>query len=403
MERNKSKRRVSKLMAGMLAMVLCLATSLTALAGTGGTAATPQEAILTKNLRFADGAGLTTPAATFTYTFTKVSLDGSTTTADLAAMPTPAASITFTGSEISSLVSGMQQVSQDVDVLSGITWNRTGVYEYTVTEATTGFTAGTGENMIYSQAQFTLFVVVAYDAASTTYYPEITYTQQTVLNNGTAGGSKGDPNKNDTSNATYNFIFENVYTKQGGGTAPGTTPGTDALTITKATTGTGADPTKAFSFTLKADDTGSGILVPGGTYTGTLTQGGTATTISFTADNTAYPFTLADGDSLVINDALAGTTFEVEETGAANYIPSYSGTVGNSASISANGTLATNLTTNTQTIGAISNEVDYTNTFNNSLIPTGVLSNIAPFLALIAVAVVALIAFAATNRRKFNR
>lgn len=401
MERNRSKRRVSRIMAGMLAIVLCFATSLTALAGTGGTATNPQEAILTKTLKFADGAGLSTPAAAFTYNFTKVSLDGSTAAADLAAMPTPAASISFTAGETSTLNTGtgMQEITKTANVLSGLAWGRTGVYEYTVVENATGFTPGAGEAMIYSQAQFTLYVVIAYDAGTNTYFPEITYTQQTVLNNGTPGGSKGDPNKNDVTNTTYNFIFENVYTKVGG-----STPGTDALKITKATTGTGSDPTKAFSFTLTADDTLTGVLTPGtATYSGTLTQGGVATTVSFTADGTAYPFTLAAGDSLVIDDALAGTTFEVEETGAANYIPSYTGTVGNSAAISATGTLATNLATNTQTVGAINNEVDYTNTFDNSLIPTGILNNVVPVVALLAVVVLGFIAFAAMNRRKASR
>jgi len=385
-------------MAGMLAIILCFATSLAALAGTGGTVTNPQKAILTKNLRYATGAGLSTPTANFTYTFTKVQLDGSTNPADLAAMPAIApAALSFSSADTSTLVGGMEQVTKTVDVLNGLTWTRTGVYEYHVEEDTTGFTAGPGENMIFSQAEFTLYVVIAYDSGTSTYFPEITWTQQTVLNNGTPGGAKGNPD--DVLDGSYNFIFENIYTKQGGGI----TPGTDALTITKNTTGTGSDPSKAFSFTLTADDTGAGVLVPGGSYSGTLTQGGVTTTVSLTADGTAYPFTLASGDSLVIDDALAGTTFEVTETGAASYIPSYAGTVGNSVAITAAGTVGTNLATGTQTIGAINNEVNYTNTFDNSLIPTGILNNVVPVLALLALAVLGFIAFAAINHRKVSR
>ena len=394
--RNESKRRIqSRMIAGMLAMLLCLATSVTALAGTGGTAANPQKAVLTKNLQYADGAGLSTPTAGFTFTFTPVSLDGSSAAADLAAMPVIApAALSFSGGDTAALVGGMQQVSKNVDVLSGITWSRTGVYEYTVTENATGFTPGSGESMIYSQAQFTLYVVITYDSVTGTYFPEQTYTEKTQDDAGGTATGKGDPD--DTSDPTYNFIFTNIYTRQGG-----STPGSDALTITKTTTGTGADPTKQFTYTLTADDSGTGVLAAG-TYTGTYTPaGGTPTPVSLTADGaTPLSFTLASGDMLVIDGVLAGTTFEVEETGATAYIPSYTGIVGNSVSISDTGTVAANLDTGTQTIGAINNEVNYTNTYDNSLIPTGVLNNIVPVIVLIAAAVLSFIAFAASSRRK---
>lgn len=392
MKQNRSNRRISRIMAAMLAMVLCFATSLTALAGTGGTVSSPQTAVLTKNLRFADGLGLSTPAANFTYTFTKVSLDGSTAAADLAAMPAinPAA-LTFTAGETSTLVNGMQQVTKTANVLSGLSWTRTGVYEYTVTENTTGFTPGSGEAMDYSDAEFTLYVVISYDTGTGTYFPEITYTEQTQLDNGNGGGSKSDPG--DLSDPLYNFIFNSVYTKQGG-----STPGSNALKITKTTTGSGSDQTKAFSFTLTADDTGA-VLVPGGSYTGTLTQGGVATAVSIVADGTAYPFTLASGDSLVIDAAPLGTTFAVQEAAAANYIPSFAGTTAGGA-ISGSAAVNTLLATGTQTIGAINNTVDYTNTFDNSLIPTGILNNVVPVVALLAVAVLGFLAFAAMNRRK---
>lgn len=121
-----------------------------------------------------------------------------------------------------------------------------------------------------------------------------------------------------------------------------------------------------------------------------------------TADGTPQTFTLASGESIVFDTLPAGTTFTVEETGAAGYIPTVSGTTA-AGPITVSGTRGNSLSTGIQTIGAINNVVNYTNTYDNSLIPTGVLSNIAPFLALIAVAVIAFIAFAAMNRRKASR
>lgn len=396
MEQNRSKRRMSRILAGMLAIVLCFATSLTALAGTGGTYANPQKAILTKNLRYATGVGLSTPTANFTYTFTKVQLDGSTDATDLAAMPAIApAALSFSSVDTSTTVAGMEQVTKTVDVLNGLTWTRTGVYEYHVVENATGFTAGAGENMIYSQAEFTLYVVIAYDSVANDYYPEITYTEQTKLDDGNSGGAKGDPS--DPTNVTdYNFIFNNIYTKKGG-----STPGTDALKITKTTTGIGSDPTKLFNFTLTADD--SGAVPTAGTYSGTLTIGGVTSTVSLVADGvTPLTFTLASGDTLVFNDVLAGTTFDVEEAAAANYMPSFAGTTAGGA-ISGSAAVNTLLATGTEKVGMINNTVDYTNAFDNSLIPTGILNNVVPVVALLAVVVLGFIAFAAMNRRKASR
>ena len=394
MERNRSKRKVSRIMAGMLTMLLCMTSSLSVWAGTSGTQATPEEADFTKTLQYADGVGLTTPTVTFTFDFTEVSLDGVTTPGVVGTMPAIGPeTLSFSSADAVTTSGGMNQITKTSgDVLSGLTWPGTGVYEYEVTETASGFTAVTGETMNYSQAVYTLHVVVSYDPATSSYFVEQAYTNQTVDNTGGTGGGKGGAN---TVDGDYNFLFTNTYTKQGG-----TTAGTDALTITKTTTGTGSDQSKQFTYTLTANDSVTGAAPAA--YTGTITRSdSTTSTASLTADGTtATTFTLADGDEIVFNTLPAGTTFSVEETGAASYIPSYTGTVGNSAAISATGTVATDLSTGTQTIGTINNEVNFTNTYDSSLIPTGVLSNIAPFLALIAAAIAAFAVFAAANRQK---
>ena len=129
MKRNRSKRMASQIMAGMLVMVLCLATSLTAMAGTTGTQAAPEEAEFTKTLQYANVTGMTTPNVTFNFTFTAVQKDG--VTANATSMPsiTPAG-INFNG-ETATLNSatGMLEVTKtSSDVLSGInlgnTWYR---------------------------------------------------------------------------------------------------------------------------------------------------------------------------------------------------------------------------------------------------------------------------------------
>jgi len=283
-------------------------------------------------------------------------------------------------------------------VLSGISWSTlgSGVYEYQVTENASSYTAA-GETINDSQAVYTLYVVVSYDSATSSYFVEQTYTDQTTDNSGTASTGKNLGGAN-TVDGDYNFLFTNTYTKQGGSTA-----GTDALKITKTTAGTGSDQSKQFTYTLTADDSVTGVAPA--TYTGTITRAdSTTSTVSLTADGTTQTtFVLAHGDEIVFNTLPAGTTFEVEETGAASYIATYSGTTAAGTINSGTGTAGANLSTGTQTIGTTNNAVNFTNTYDSSLIPTGVLSNIAPFLALIAVAVLAFVAFAAASRRKASR
>lgn len=393
MERNKSKRGISKLMAGMLAMLLCFATSLTALAGTGGTVASPQTAEFTKTLQYADEVGLTTPNVTFTFDFTKKSKDGVETTEALGAMPAiPAKTLSFSSSDTPTVANNMNQIKKTSgDVLAGLNWTETGIYVYDVKEKTSGFTPGAGETMNYSLAEYKLNVVVAYDSASGKYFVEQTTIDQIKDDAGENGDGKGGANPSDD---PYTFLFTNTYTKQGG-----STPGTKALTITKTTTGTGSDVSKQFSYSLKADDSVTGVA--NATYTGTITRaGGGTSTVSLVADgSTASTFTLASGDKIVFDTLPAGTTFTVEETGVSGYKASYTGTtaIGN---ISGAGDTGENLSTGSQTIGTVDNKVDFTNTYDQSLIPTGILNNIVPVFALIAVAVVAFVAYAAVSRRK---
>ncbi|MGL6200574.1 MAG: DUF7601 domain-containing protein [Lachnospiraceae bacterium] len=390
------RRRIT---AAMLAMILCLATSVTAFAGTGGTYGAEEEAEFTKILQYADGLGLTTPTASFTFTFTAISKDSDTSATTTGSMPTiNPVTLNFSSSDTGSVSGGMYQISKTSgNVLSGLSWTTlgAGVYEYQVTESSTTYSPGTGEAINSSVAVYTLYVVVEYDSANSAYIVTQTYSDQTTSNTGGSGSGKGGAN---TTDGDYNFKFINTYTKQGG-----TPAGTEALTISKTTTGTGSDPTKKFSYSITADDSVTGVAAAtygGIIYNSSNTQIGT---VSLTADGTAATFDLADGDYVVFNTLPVGTTFTVVESGAAGYIPKYSGTTGASTSISDTGTRGNSLSTGSQTIGSINNVVNYTNTYDSSIIPTGVLSNIAPVAVLITIAILAFVIFAATNRRKASR
>lgn len=114
------RRRIT---AAMLAMILCLATSVTAFAGTGGTVTTPATAELTKYLEYANVSGLTTPGVTFTFDFAKVSKDGDTSATTLTAMPSiTSVTAPFTAGATPTVVGGVNQVIYTTgDVLASVT------------------------------------------------------------------------------------------------------------------------------------------------------------------------------------------------------------------------------------------------------------------------------------------
>jgi len=398
--KNKSTRKLQfGIMSAILAMILCMAASLPAMAGTGGTEKNPATAELTKYLEYADVQGLTTPEVTFTFDFTAESKDGDKD--DVDSMPTiTSVTAPFAAGTTPNGVNGnMKQVKVITgNVLDSVTsWPGTGVYEYTVTESASGFPESSKESINYSQAKYTLTVVVSYNSENGHYFVEQTYINQVTADNGEDGEGKGETNPGDPD---YNFEFTNTYSKQGG-----SSQGSNALTISKTTSGTGSDPSKQFTFIIMADDSVTGSAERE-TYTGTITRvvgsSGKETSVTLVANGDSQKFTLASGERIVFDTLPVGTTFKVEETGEAGYIPEYAATT--AAGIpSSTGLRGDNLTTGSQTIGAIDNVVNFTNTYDESLIPTGVLSDIAPFLILIAAAVIAFVVFAAMSRRKANR
>lgn len=378
----------NSIMSGLLAAVMCLSSPIMALAGTTGTAADPEKAELTKTLQYADGVGLSVADVTFTFNFTKISKDGST--AAISSMPELGpATVSFSDSDTGEASNGMMKIAKTSgDVLAGIDWDKTGTYVYRVVEENAGFSGLSGETMNYSTLEYDLYIVVAYDSTAKKYYVAQTYTDQTS-SSGTVG--KGGAN---TADSDYNFEFTNTYIKQGG-----STPGSNALTISKTTAGTGSDPTNEFTFNLIANDSVTGVSAA--TYTGTIFPGGEF--VSLTADGTAETvFTLSDGEYVVFDTLPAGTAFTVSETGANGYVPSYSGTTAAGA-MSGSALRGDGLSTGSQIIGTIDNRVDFTNQYDSSLIPTGILSNIGPFLVLLCVIIIAFIAFAVSNRRKADR
>jgi hypothetical protein len=383
---------LKKALAGALALTMCLGATLTTWAGANGEPGNPAEAKITKTVTYADG--LETPAATFTFTFTPKSKDGRDDNATLALIPsiTPA-TITFTAGDTT-------LTKSTGDLVAGIDWaaaDGAGTYVWTVVEEQSGATINpsAGESMDYSRASFDLVVKVAYDAVNNIYYVESTHTDQLTNDSGDSQTGKTGADADD---ADYNFIFTNIFNKAGG-TNPGDTDN-EALVISK--TVVDGDNGRDFPFAITLDDTAAWHTPR--SYVETIYNGtDVITTLNILADggeaDGPIEFTLKHGQRLVFHDVPAGTLVNVTETGTTGYTPSTTGmvTINNLAE-------GATLTTGNQTVAvSATNIIAFTNTYDISNIPTGVLANNLPFIALIGFGILTMVLLAVINKRKAMR
>ena len=405
------KNGIKKVLTGALALTMCLGASLATLAGTGGTPASPAEAKLRKTVSYADT--LTTPNASFQFTFTGMSKDGLANSASQ--VPTiTTQTLTFASTDTGTTAGGITSVTKNTNnLLAGITWTAAGTYLWNVVETpNTNTSLSAGEAIRYSSAAFELIVKVAYDSTTDSYYVESTQTNQTTNNDNTAntdgknGADVGD--EDGSGNSIYNFTFTNIYSKEAGGNPGGgglgegedttdpSTDGNESLAIRKVVENS-VDASQNFAFSITLND--SAATFTRGTYVGRIYNGtvATGTTVSVVANGTAVPFNLRENQRLVFHDLPVGTVANVTETGIAGYTPAISGMVTQA------GTVATTLSTGNQTLKTGENVITFTNTFDNTNIPTGVLANNLPFIALIGAGVLAVALYTAVKKRQAMR
>ena len=313
---------------------------------------------ITKEFEMADG--LRTPAATFKFTAT------SKTPGALLATITD---VSFTEGQTGTL-KGEKYVLEGTTYISFQgTWPHVGEYVYTVTE--TQDPANKVENVTYDSSEYTLRVYV-------------------VNKNDNLEVEKITAEKAGTK--TAKILFKNTYAKK------------DAtLIIEKNTTGTYANKTQQFDFTIAFTKSPTESTL--GEFNGTITRKGNNTSEPVTTNNGSYNFKLADGDKLQFTDLPVGTTYVVTENGAKDdYTPSV--TVIENAQETVKDRVAQNeeqaLSTQKENgeknlIGENTNKVTFTNTYKNVAV-TGIIMNNLPFILLVAVAIVAFVSLAVMKR-----
>lgn len=284
------------------------------------------------------------------------------------------------------------------------TYQEAGKYEYTVKESDTvtpAVTNGDHEKMIMSQAEYTMDVYVT-DGKNG---PEIS---NIVVNKTKNDAGQTATGKVDISNTDDNdFKFTNTYVQEAGtGTDPTNPDPTynkfGSLNVSKkvvnanGTTATSADDftfTATFAFPTGTDANTLGGIKDANGKPVTLAEGGT------------YTFNLKANGNMKFTGVPVGTTITVKESAAKNYK--------GSAEITINGTkltpvAATSYNTeltavnNNEKLGQKQNTVDVTNTYNDVPV-TGIIMNTLPYVLMIALCGVALIAFVGFKRRRLQK
>lgn len=330
-------------------------------------------------------------AETFSFTATQKTGDGLIgTTADVK-IPT----ISFTADQTGTTSKRSQ--------ITFPTYSEAGKYEYTVKETQTAdpiVANSDHEKMIMSQAEYTMDVYVT-DGATGTEISNI------VVNKVKDDAGQTDTGKVDIGNTSTNtFNFTNTYVQEAGtGTNPTDPDPTykenGSLKVSKAVVnanGTTTTPDDEFTFTATfAFPTGTDASTLGGIKDAnggdvTLAEGGT------------YTFHLKANENMKFTGVPAGTTITVKESAAKNYK--------GSAVITINGTqltpvsatkYSTELTVvNKEKLGQKQNTVDVTNTYNDVPV-TGIIMNTLPYVLMIALCGVALIAFVGFKRRRLQK
>ena len=439
----------------MLAAVfaVCLVMPALALDYVSGTPSSPAEAVLSKIYKMP--VNTPTPKADFVFSFIKVGM-GLNTPADTTNKDKMPAlkdlTISFAAGEEpqkGTFVAGDTKsvVKESANILAGITsddWgNGEGIYRYKVYEnsdkSKITLAGAENEDARYSSAQYDVEIwVEEYNGTLYAKYicVKIDGEHKDEYYEGTPGGTKVDPTPGgvkESNDFTIDDDFSQVYftnkywVSDGGGT---TDPSKSALDILKKLAGDDADPTRLFDFdvtvwqpslvdsaqTYKAyirdkdgnnitsqgnfanfDASGATVVVDGKTY------------ILFPSGTEVSGIKLLGDQKLVFVDLHVGSTVKAFEAAAGSYKPSYKRTFSTTTEFTAeNANMAYgfprqgDLGPHYLGAGTNANVATFTNRHVGAT-PTGINVDDLPYIALIAIAVIALFVAVMFKFRKNNR
>ena len=347
--------------------------------------------------------GITTPEATFTFTFTPktgTSSNGAPyETIDSSNGQITDKNVSYSGTDV--LATGQTNIKKDTgDIFREVNYTHAGEYVYTVAEK-----QNVGWNVIqkngspidfmtYDNRNYEMHVIVKNKTTGGTYISSVYFKQVSPSVNG-----KVKPSESGT---TYKYdLFTNIYRKNAGKiTDPNepnpnkpnvskVDPNAKSLVIKKVVSGATADKSKDFTFKLtftKASTETSQSI------TGKI--GETSKTFVYGQETT---ITLRHDQSLVFDTIPAGTRYKLVETGSQGYTAS-AAYKENGASKNQAGTVSTNFTQDSILVGEKPND----NTITNSLpdvTPTGLLIDNLPFILMIGLGLAGFVVLSKKRRQ----
>lgn len=284
------------------------------------------------------------------------------------------------------------------------TFTEAGEYEYTVTETQTADPAvadGEHEKMIMSKAEYTMDVYVTENTEGNLVIDNIIIKKMRDDKGDDAQGTKvtdiGDTDTN-------GFNFTNTYVQEAGTGDKPSTPGEDytnygSLNVSKTISvpeGVQADANKEFDFTAT-------FKFPDGTDANALGGvKGNGTDITLKQDGT-YTFKLKTTEKMKFTGVPVGTKISVTESATPNYKGSAAVVINGAAQDTVTASKYDEaITVSEKSLGQKKNTVDVTNTYN--YVPTtGIIMNTLPYVLMIALCGVALIAFVGFKRRRLQK
>ncbi len=365
------------------------------------TGETSAKVSINKVLNIAEG--ITTPEATFTFTFTPktgTSSNGAPyETIDSSNGQITDKNVSYSGTDV--LATGQTNIKKETgDIFREVNYTHAGEYVYTVAEKQNVGWAQILKNnvpidsMTYDNRSYEMHVIVKNKTTGGTYISSVYFKQVSPSVNG-----KVKPSESGT---TYKYdLFTNIYRKNAGKiTDPNepnpnkpnvskVDPNAKSLVIKKVVSGATADKSKDFTFKLtftKASTETSQSI------TGKI--GETSKTFVYGQETT---ITLRHDQSLVFDTIPAGTRYKLVETGSQGYTAS-AAYKENGASKNQAGTVSTNFTQDSILIGEKPND----NTITNSLpdvTPTGLLIDNLPFILMIGLGLAGFVVLSKKRRQ----
>lgn len=355
---------------------------------------------INKTLNIAEG--ITTPKATFKFTFTpKTGTSSNSAPYQMASNSDktkgyiPERIVSYT--ENDQLTSGQTSIKKDTgDIFDGISYEHAGEYVYTVEEMQNTYKPIKDKNnkdidaINYDKRTYDMHVIVK-NKDNGTYISSVYFKE---VKNQVEESAKKEPSSEPDAE-TYKYdLFENTYTKDGGKIDPNdphpNNPDKDktdktkkSLTISKIVDGSSGDRTKDFNFklTITLPSTNKTSAAP---VTNIVVRHGDRSEelAILNTEVITHNFTLKHGESLTIDDLPAGSRYTLTETGVPGYTASSLYMTNGVSTKGIAGVLSSDYTLSDILVGEKTNDNTVTNKIDD-VTPTGLLIDNLPFILMI--------------------